>query len=243
MKKNTAYAAITLSALLALDLSRGASAFETDANVDNSAIIGGSIRAKLLENRDQNKDVRNKLIEEHQDYKDRLEEKYEERREEWAGEGEDIEAKREALKAELRARLEDDVETRVEALVLKLEAHVERLSTLSDRIDSRIDKFEEKSINTVSVRSLLSSADLKIGVASTTVASVRAYAQEHGAELAATSTAQASAVALKALAQKAEDSLRLANQALIDTVIALKPGQLKLDAILKASATTTSSTR
>ncbi len=160
-----------------------------------------------------------------------------------------IDAKKEAVKTaveERRQNVEKQVIDRLKKFVANLvnrfEAAVERLNTLSTRIESRIAKLEAAGIDVTESKTLLVAAKLKIQVASSSIAQIQTKA-----DAVITGDTRALYPELKSTVEQEKALIKEAQAALVEVVKSLKPGQLKLDAKLKTKgegkvSTTTATT-
>lgn len=161
---------------------------------------------------------------------------------------EEIQVRTEALKAEMEAKREtvrNEVEQRREealsrirerlhnfssVIVLRYEAALNRLEILSERIASRIAKLEEAGIDVTEAQELLDIANLKIETAAASIAAISTVD-----EIIASNTSTSTEAVREDLNNlrdemaQAKSDLKDAHAALIDVVVALKPGQLKLE--------------
>ncbi len=146
-----------------------------------------------------------------------------------------IEAKREAVQEAVKERREavakqvlERLEKFISTVVTRFESAVERLDTLSARIQSRIDKLAEAGIDVSESQKSLDEAKTKIQLAKDEVAKIKPKADE-----VVGGDARALYPELKEVVGKAKEAIKEAHSALIEVVKGLKPGQQKLEAKVK----------
>jgi hypothetical protein len=148
------------------------------------------------------------------------------------GRGEEMRGKMMERRGEILKRM-------AHQMVGRMNAAIERLTKLADRVDSRIAKFKEKNIDT-------SKAEASIAIARTKIADAKAaVAVAVGAIEAASVQADASASSTKPMdagkpvreaLEKARIAVTAAHKALVDAVVTLK-ANTKLDGEVHASTT------
>ena len=185
--------------------------------------------------------VKDRVKAELQERKEVLEQKKEQIRQEIQTRTEavraEMEAKRETVRSEVQQRREDalsKIRERLqhfaEKIIERYEAAVNRLEKLSERIASRIAKMEEAGIDVTEAKELLEIADLKIETAAASVAAIGTVDEIISSNTStSTDTVRADLSSLREEMAQAKADIKAAHAALVDVVIALKPGQLRLE--------------
>ena len=117
---------------------------------------------------------------------------------------------------------------------------LENLDNISSRLDSRIQKEQAAGQDMTDAVSALTTADAKIALASTTIASLEAYLPDASTTLTASTTVNLDGA--RDLASTAQSSIKDAQKALNDVVSAIAQELgLKVDADEHVEATSTAS--
>ncbi|MEX0934080.1 MAG: hypothetical protein WD003_02380 [Candidatus Paceibacterota bacterium] len=115
---------------------------------------------------------------------------------------------------------------RIEALILRmgsrLGAATERLQILSERILSRVEKFEERGVDMQSVRNLLTTAGDTIIDAKNAVADIPILVTTISESLRAGETPADALASLREAVKGAVEKIRTAHRALVEAVVELK---------------------
>ncbi len=134
--------------------------------------------------------------------------------------------KREERQEELAERTKERIHTFLERTLARFDAAIERLEDVADRIQSRIDKLDERDLDVSVAENLLAEARLNIGEASDAVLTA-----EIEIETALNSDNPREALAeIKTFFIEAREAIKDAHQSLIAVITELKQGTLKLEA-------------
>lgn len=152
---------------------------------------------------------------------------------------EQLEAKKEEIKssvAERRENVANKIQERafnfVEKVKERLEAAINRLEVLAQRIESRITKMKEAGISTTEAEKLLKIAKDKINKAEENVSLISLTTDLPTTTSSTTSEILRSAFATsKSQIEQAKKDLKSAHAALVDVINSLKPGYNKLKAV------------
>lgn len=133
-----------------------------------------------------------------------------------------------ALRKEVREeRLNELAKKRIGAyvkrIVRRLEAALNRMSKLGDRIDSRITKFEEKGLDMSNAISLLAEARVEISNAQSSIEAMRVNIDA----VLESDNPKESFSQIRALIGEAKDGVKKAHKALIEAIKAMKAGVVK----------------
>lgn len=131
--------------------------------------------------------------------------------------------------AENRAEMQKEVVSHMaerfdKILAKRMDAALERLNSISSRIETRLTKLEGQGIDVAKAKSLLAEAKVKITKASSDINTLKGEVEK---STYATSTPRDMANKFKTLAETAKESLKSAHKALVLTVESIKPGQNK----------------
>tara|TARA_B100000508_G_scaffold134553_1_gene125396 strand:- start:429 stop:1169 length:741 start_codon:yes stop_codon:yes gene_type:complete len=134
-------------------------------------------------------------------------------------------AKREGMQErvdERRAQLQERAQTRITNLAAnvsnRMDAMIERLQNIIDRIDSRIDKLQENNVDTSDAEASLASAQLSVDAAAAEIANIDSLV----AEVAGSEDVRAAWATLKLQYQTIKDYLKTGHTELRNTVASLK---------------------
>ena len=170
---------------------------------------------------------------------------------------EEVEAKKETIKQNLQTKKEeiknsvektrqnatnkivDRINQFVQNIITRYEAAINRLETLSARIDSRITKMEDKNIDVTIGKDLLAIARTKIETAKISTAGI-ASTTDNMIFGTTTAAVKENFQAIKTQIEKAKEDIKAAHAALVDVVSSLKPGDNKLRNSSASSTATTS---
>ncbi len=173
-------------------------------------------------------ELREKRLETRDDIAERLEERREALQE---NRGERVEDRRDAMKSRLTERA-----AKMFRLVLaRLNAAVDRLENIASRIDSRIEKLEDRGLDMAETKALQVTAKAKIAEAQVAVNAIVAPVLPVGASTTPQQVNDALKVTRDA-AKKAEEAILAARMALRDVVKELKASD---DTQVEANASTT----
>jgi len=217
---------LVLIALLAPNLVFG----ETDTS--------NSVQTKNEAERQKIETLRQEKEQERTTIKDELETKKENLKQEMEQKKEEVKNTIEERKQNATENVNREVAKFVRNMNERLNAAVNRLVKLADRIDSRIAKMETDKINVTKAKELMVIARAKIETAkaSATLVTVATTSTSSTASSTATTTIALIKEAFKvtkAQIEKAKTDIKLAHEALVNVVENLKPGKNK-------TATTTS---
>lgn len=138
----------------------------------------------------------------------------------------EVRANNEARKIELRAEFKKRHEERLKEFVGKVVGHleraVERLTAIAEKIESRIEKFKEKGIETTGVEAKLVVARGMISLALTSIDAISLVTVS-------SNDPRGSLETLRVAINEARSAIKAAHSALVDVVNSLKPGQNKID--------------
>lgn len=145
---------------------------------------------------------------------------------------EELQAKKEAVMNSVEERKQNAIERVQERLdqfvanvIKRFEAAVERLNTLSERIESRIAKLKSENIDVAESEKLLTEAKSKIETAKTNISKIVITVD---GEITIESLKTAFGETRKQI-ESVKSDIKSAHAALVDVIESLKPGQAKLD--------------
>lgn len=143
-------------------------------------------------------------------------------------ERENIAEKFTAQKEQFRQRIEETRKIRIRAywgrIMGRMGIATTRLERIADRISSRLDKFQEKGVDVTNPRELLETAKTKITDAKAAVENAKNKIEEI---MNSGGDAKTIFQQIKDELNKVKQAIKDAHSALVDVIVALKPGLIK----------------
>lgn len=136
----------------------------------------------------------------------------------------EIEVKREEKKAEIEEKRKERIESFFLRIVRRLDSAIARLDKLSSRIDSRIEKFNEKGVDVKEARALLAIARDSIDSARENFNSI-----DDVSELLDLETQRESFGHMREIMKEVVVSIKEAHRALVDVIVQLKANSKELN--------------